>query len=71
MMRNVHPGPDLIAGTVVEVLSPVTYIVETEDGSRWKHHADHLKDWLLSISPALSEVVSESLADEAEAPLED
>ena len=38
MVRNVRPGPDWIAGTVLEVLGPVTYIVETEDGSKWKRH---------------------------------
>ena len=55
----------------MEVLDPVTYIVETKDGSRWKRHADQLKDWLLSCSPALSEVVPESLADQSDDPPED
>lgn len=71
MVCNDRPGPDWIAGMVMEVLGPVKYIIETEDGLQWKRHADQLKNWLPSISPALSEVIPESLADEAEAPLED
>ena len=68
MVRNLRPGPDWVTGTIVEVFGPVTYIVETEDGSRWKRHADQLKDWLLSCSPALSEDVPESLSNEPDDP---
>ena len=42
MAQNLRPGPNWVTGTVVEVLGPVTYIMETEDGSRWKRHADQL-----------------------------
>ena len=46
--RNLRPGPDWIPSTIIEVLGPVTYIVETDDGLRWKRHANQLKDWLSS-----------------------
>ena len=69
MVRNVRPGPDWIAGTVLEVLGPVTYVVETEDGSKWKRHADQLKDWL-PFTSTFSEVAPDSLPDEVEAPSE-
>ena len=62
MVRNVRPGPDWIVGTV---LGPVTYIIETEDGSKWKRHADQLKDWLPS---PMSEAIPESLDDEVNVP---
>ena len=48
-----RPGPDWIAGTVKEVLGPVTYIVETDDGHRWKRHADQIKSWIESVSPGV------------------
>ena len=51
LARNLRDGPDWIPATIVEVLGPVTYIVETESGQRWKRHADQLKDWLLPIVP--------------------
>ena len=57
MVRNLRPGPDWVSGTVVEVLGPVTYIIEVEDGSRWKRHADQLKDWLPSSPTAPSESI--------------
>jgi hypothetical protein len=51
LARNYRPGPDWIPGTIVEVLGPVTYTVETEDGGqRWKRHIDQLKDWLAPTS---------------------
>ena len=46
--RNLRPGPDWIPSTIAEVLGPVTYIVATDDGLRWKRHANQLKDWLSS-----------------------
>ena len=69
MVRNVRPGPDWIAGTVLEVLGPVTYVVETEDGSKWKRHVDQLKDWL-PFTSTFCEVAPDSLPDEVEAPPE-
>ena len=49
MVRNLRPGPDWIPGVIVEVLGPVTYLIETEEGLRWKRHTDQLKSW---ITPA-------------------
>ena len=53
MVFSWRPGPDWIAGTVKEVLGPVTYIVETDDGHRWKRHADQIKSWIESVSPGV------------------
>ena len=33
----------------MEVLGPVTYLVDTDQGQRWKRHADQLKTWLPSL----------------------
>ena len=49
LARNLRPGPDWIPGTIVEVLGPVTYIVEVDGGQRWKRHIEQLKDWLAPI----------------------
>ena len=46
MARNLHPGPDWIPGTIIAVLGPVTYTVETDEGQRWKRHADQIKSWI-------------------------
>ena len=50
LARNLRSGPDWIPATVVEVLGPVTYIVEAEGGQHWKRHIDQLKDWLAPAS---------------------
>ncbi len=49
LVRNLHPGPDWIPGIIAEVLGPVTYVIETDEGQRWKRHADQIKNW---IAPA-------------------
>ena len=49
MVRNHRDGPDWIPATIIEVLGPVTYLVETDSGQKWKRHTDQIKDWL---SPA-------------------
>ena len=61
LARNMRPGPAWIPGTIVEVLGPVTYVVETETGQRWKRHADQLKDWLPRDSPSTLDVDSEGI----------
>ena len=38
----------------MEVLGPVTYTVETDDGNRCKCHADQIKDWLSSVPQVTS-----------------
>ena len=44
--RNLRTGPEWVLSTVVEVLGPVSYIIETDEGLRWKRHANQLKDFL-------------------------
>ena len=44
MAQNLRPGPDWIAGTIVERLGPLSYLVEMETKQFWKRHADHLKE---------------------------
>ena len=46
MARNLRPGADWVPCTIVEVLGPFTYLVDTDQGQRWKRHADQLKTWL-------------------------
>ena len=74
MARNLRPGPDWVPSTIVEVLGPVTYVVETEAGQRWKRHADQLKDWLPSVpattSGSASEDILDAISDSEEAPEE-
>ena len=46
MARNVRPGPNWVPATILEVLGPVTYLVETtEDRQLWKRHLDQLKEF--------------------------
>ena len=69
LVRNHREGPDWIPATIIEVLGPVTYIVETEQGYKWKRHADQIKDWLNAVCPVApesSENVSEDLDVTAE-----
>ena len=43
-----------MSGTIGEVLGPVTYIVETDEGHKRKRHADQIKHWLHSTPPRVS-----------------
>ena len=36
-------GPDWIPGTITEVLGPVTYLVDKDEGHWWKRHGDQIK----------------------------
>ena len=65
LVRNHRDGPDWIPATIVDVLGPVTYIVETESGQRWKRHADQMKDWL---SPPPSVTAPEPEVGESDGP---
>ena len=56
MARNLRPGADWVPCTIVEVLGPVTYLVDTDQGQRWKRHADQLKTWLPPLSAPSLEV---------------
>ena len=46
--RNLCTSPEWMPSTVMEVLGPVTYTVEADEGMQWKCHANQLKDRLLS-----------------------
>ena len=46
MVRDFQQGPDWIPGTITEVLGPVTYLVDTDEGHRWKRHGDQIKGWI-------------------------
>ena len=67
LVRNHRPGPDWIPGTIIEVLGPVTYTVEIEDGGqRWKRHIDQLKDWLAPTSSDSSRSHPETHSEQSE-----
>ena len=63
MARSLRPGLGWIPSIVTEVLGPVTYVVETEEGLHWKRHADQLKDWLPPVSLEDPNRVSEETQD--------
>ena len=44
MAQNLRPGPEWIAGVIVERLGPLSYLVETEAHQFWKRHVDQLKE---------------------------
>ena len=81
MVRSFQPGPDWIPGRVQEVLGPVTYIVTTDEGHRWKRHADQLKVWreptpstgsdITDVSPEMPSPLPSLAPTAAPTPLED
>ena len=62
LVRNHHDGPDWILGTIIEVLGPVTYLVETDSGQKWKRHTDQIKDWL-SPAPRVAQETEQQNSD--------
>ena len=46
MVRDFRSGPNWVPAVIVEVLGPVTYIVETDHGQHWKRHVDQIKSWI-------------------------
>ena len=40
---------DRSPGTILEVLGPVLYTVETEEGKRWKRHTHQIKGWIAPV----------------------
>ena len=62
LVRNHRDGPDWIPGTIIEVLGPVTYLVETDSGQKWKRHADQIKDWL-SPAPRVAQETEQQNSD--------
>ena len=69
--RYGRDGPDWILANVVEVRGPVTHIVETDDGNRWKHHADQIKEWLSSVLRVTSETGNSHQDEESFDPIMD
>ena len=83
-VRNLRPGPNWVAGIIVERLGPLSYLVETETHQFWKRHVDQLKevtdspltstefemtpDWECSESPVTP---AEEPAPEPVAPVEE
>ena len=65
LVRKHCEGPDWIPATVIEVLGPVTYTVETEQGYKRKWHAYQMKNWLNFVSP-FAQAPSETVSDELE-----
>ena len=59
MVRNLRTGPNWVPGIVAEVLGPITYLVDTDEGQCWKRHADQIKSWIppirLQAEPEVSE----------------
>ena len=42
-IRGMSQGAKLSPWPRLETLGPVTYVVETDEGQRWKRHADQIK----------------------------
>lgn len=66
LVRNHRDGPDWIPGTIIEVLGPVTYIVQTDKGHKWKRHTDQIKDWLNSTPRVSSDTTLDSTSHNAD-----
>ena len=46
LVRDFRSSDKWIPAVVVEELGPVTFIVETDEGQRWKRHLDQIKSWI-------------------------
>ena len=44
MARNLRDGPPWVPGVVVQVLGPLTYVIQVQGGQRWKRHVDHIRE---------------------------
>ena len=44
MAKNFRGGNKWVPGVIIERQDPLTYLVETASGDRWKRHMDHLKE---------------------------
>ena len=44
MARNLRDGPPWVPGAVVQVLGPLTYVIQVRGGQRWKRHVDHIRE---------------------------
>ena len=64
MVRDYRSGTNWIPAVVVEVLGPVTYIVETDTGQRWKRHLDQIKNWIPQV---VADSTTESMDETSDA----
>jgi len=46
MVKNLRPGPALIAAEISKYLGPVTFLVHVRDGQTSKRHVDHPKYYM-------------------------
>ena len=60
LVCNHRNGSDWIPGTIVEVLGPVTYVVDTDTGLCWKRHTDQIKEWIAAKPRVEPETEQES-----------
>ena len=44
--KNFLAGSAWVPGVIMQQLGPLTYLVEVEGGTMWKHHMDHVKEYL-------------------------
>ena len=44
MAKNLCPGPNWIPAVVEQRLGPLSYLVKTQNGQKWRRHVDHLKE---------------------------
>ena len=42
MARNLRDGPPWVPGVVVQVLGPLSYVIQVQGGQRWKRHVDYI-----------------------------
>ena len=68
VMAN-NPKPDFlaVAAVIKKRLGPLTYLVETHSGQKWKHHTDHLRSMGTNIShPGNEEPQTDDIANDIE-----
>ena len=44
MARNFREGDKWMMGKIVDKLRPVSYLVQCDDGSKWRRHIDPIQD---------------------------
>ena len=50
-VRNFREGPRWVRGVVLEILGPLTYLVQTLDGVQWKRHLDQIREGAVVSEP--------------------
>ena len=44
MAKNLRPGPNWIPAVIDQRLGPLSYLVKTHNGQKWRRHVDHFKE---------------------------